>query len=121
MQFAKAPERRIFMAPEEKEYQVIVAPGAYDRMYEQFDFLAQVNKAAAERLLQKMLKDLRSLEHSVAAGMPYERPYTPVGKYRYLLCAKRYRIVFMVEGSKVFVDDIQDCREDDDKSILPEE
>lgn len=109
------------MAPDAKEYKVVISPGAYDRMYEHFDFLAQVNEAAADRLLQKLLKDLRSLEVSVDAGMPYERPYTPAGRYRYLLSAKRYRIVFMVEGNKVFVDDIQDCREDDDKSILPEE
>ena len=109
------------MAHEEMKYRVSVAPGAYDRMYEHFDFLAQVNEKAAERLLQAMLEDLRSLEVSIAPSMPYERPYTPVGKYRYLLCANRYRIVFMVEGNKVFVDDIQDCREDDDKSILPEE
>ena len=106
------------MKPEKNGYKVIVSPGAYNRMYEHFMFLAQMNEAAADRLLKTMLNDLKSLENSIQSELPYERPYTPYSKYRYLLCAKRYRIVFMVEGSTVFVDDIQDCREDDDKSII---
>ena len=106
------------MKPEMNGYKVIVSPGAYKRMYDHFMFLAQVNETAADKLLKIMLDDLKSLESYVQSGLPYERPYTPDGKYRYRLCAKRYPIVFMVEDSTVFVDDIQDCREDDDKSII---
>ena len=108
------------MNPEKNSYKVIISPGAYNRMYDHFMFLAQVNEAAADRLLKTKLDDLKSLEKSIRNGLPYERPYTPVGKYRYLLSAKNYRIVFMIENSTVFVDDIQDCREDDDKSIISE-
>ncbi len=36
----------------------------------------------------------------------------------YILSNKRYRIVYQVNGNQVFVDDIQDCRQGDDKSVL---
>ena len=109
------------MAPEQKTYTVIVSPGANDRAYQHFEFLAQVSVAAAERLLEKLLADIRTLAFHPTACPPYDRPYLQAGKYRYKLSAKRYRIVFTIEGDTVFVDDIQDCREDDDKSLLLEE
>jgi|GEM_PF-6274365 len=37
---------------------------------------------------------------------------------RDMLSEKRYRIVYQVVGDCVFVDDIQDCRQDVDKSRL---
>jgi plasmid stabilization system protein ParE len=106
------------MAPEQKEYTVIVSPGANDRAYQHFEFLAQVSVTAADRLLDKLLADIRTLAHGPTACPPYDRPYLQPGKYRYKLSANRYRIVFTIEGDTVFVDDIQDCREDDSKSPL---
>mgnify|MGYP003623774684 CR=1 FL=1 len=41
----------------------------------------------------------------------YEGPYVAPGKYLYMLSAGRYRILYQVEGDTVFVDDIQDCRQ----------
>ena len=40
------------------------------------------------------------------------------GKYRYMISCKRYRIVYQIDGNNVYVDDIQDCRQDDDKRII---
>jgi len=36
-----------------------------------------------------------------------------------MISAERYRIVYQVDGNFVFVDDIQDCRQADDKNIIP--
>jgi len=36
----------------------------------------------------------------------------------YILSNKRYRIVYQIIGNQVFVDDLQDCRQGDDKSAL---
>ena len=106
------------MEPSEKVYHVIIAPDANDRMYDHFEFLARVSVNAANRLLDDLLKDIRNLRTDPFRYPVYSRPYLPVGKYRYILTDKRYRIVYQIIGNQVFVDDIQDCRQDDDKSIL---
>jgi len=106
------------MKHEEKAYQVAVAPAANDRMYEHFEFLARVSADAANRLLEVLLADIQSLKIMPFRNPPYNRPYLPIGKYRYMVSGKKYRIIYQIDGDFVFVDDIQDCRQDDDKSIL---
>ena len=106
------------MQPNEKIYHVSVDPAANDRMSEHFEFLARVSKNAANRLLDGLLSDIRSLERSPQQNPVYDRPYLPKGKYRYKISCERYRIVYQIDGDFVFVDDIEDCRQDDDKSIL---
>jgi len=106
------------MKRNEKVYQVIIASDANDRMYDHFEFLARVSVNAAKRLLDGLLKDIRNLRTDPFRYPVYHRPYLPDGKYRYILSNKRYRIVYQIIGNHVFVEDIQDCRQDDDKSIL---
>jgi mRNA-degrading endonuclease RelE of RelBE toxin-antitoxin system len=106
------------MEREKKAYQVIVDPVASDRMAEHFEFLAHVSVPAANRLLAELLKDVRSLKTLPYRHPPYIRPYLPPEKYRYMISGGRYRIIYQVDGDFVFVDDIQDCRQDEDKSIL---
>ena len=102
----------------EKKYDVIVAPAANDRMAEHLEFLARVSEDAANRLLDEMLADIRSLAQSPYRNPVYNRPYLPIDKYRCLISGKRYRIIYQIDGDFVFVDDIQDGRQDDDKSVL---
>jgi mRNA-degrading endonuclease RelE of RelBE toxin-antitoxin system len=109
------------MKVEEKKYHVQVSPSANDRVSQHFEFMAKVNMAAAERLLDTLIKDMHSLETNPASCPSYERPYIPKEKYRYKLSAKRYRIVFSIENNTVFIDDIEDCRQNDDKNLLFED
>ena len=102
----------------EKVYQVIIASDANDRIYDHFEFLARVSVNAANKLLDGLLKDIRKLRTDPFRYPVYNRPYLPTGKYRYILSNKRYRIVYQIIGNQVFVDDIEDCRQDADKSIL---
>ncbi len=106
------------MEQNERVYQVIIASDANDRMYDHFKFLARVSVNAANRLLDVLLKDIAKLRTDPFRYTVYNRPYIIVGKYHYILSNKRYRIVYQITGNQVFVDDIQDCRQDDDKSIL---
>jgi plasmid stabilization system protein ParE len=101
-------------------YTVIVAPAANDRMYEHFSFLARVNENAATRLLDTLMKDIRSLASMPYRNPVYDRPYVPSGQYRYLISHGRYRVVYRIENKTVYVDDIQDCRQPDAKSPLCE-
>ena len=48
----------------------------------------------------------------------YDRPYLKTGKYRYMMSCNKYRIVYQIEGDFVFVEDIQDCRQADNRSLL---
>ena len=106
------------MENEHNEYQIIIDPAANDRMYEHFDFLAQVSVPAANRLLDELLKDIESLKSFPYINPEFIRPYLQQGKYRYKISSKRYRIIYQIEGNVIFIDDIQDCRQDDDKSLL---
>ena len=99
-------------------YKVIVDAAANDRMAEHLEFLARVNEKAASQLLDELMVDIKSLDSFPLRNPIFNRPYLPVGKYRYMISGKRYRIVYQVEGNSVYVDDIQDCRQDDDKNII---
>jgi mRNA-degrading endonuclease RelE of RelBE toxin-antitoxin system len=100
------------------EYQVLIDPATSDRMYEHFEFLARVSETAANKLLDVLLSDINSLNTLPYRNPIYNRPYLPPGKYRYLMSGNRYRIVYQIYDNTVFVDDIQDCRQADDKNIL---
>ncbi|GHV83021.1 plasmid stabilization protein [Spirochaetia bacterium] len=101
-----------------KTWKVIIAPEANDRMYDHFEFLARVSGTAAIRLLETLTEDIKSLETMPFVSPFFDRSYLPKGKYRYKLSYQRYRIVYQIEGDTVYVDDIQDCRQDDDKNLI---
>ena len=99
-------------------YKVIIATMANDRIQEHYEFLARVSESAANALLSTLLKDLASLQKMPLRNPVYDRPYVPVLKYRYMISGKRYRIVYQVVDDTVFVDDIQDSRQSDDKNLI---
>ena len=101
-----------------KEYHVYVDPAANDRMAEHMEFLARVSEEAANRLLDDLMAGVRSLKKLPFRNPVYNRPYLPIDKYRGLLIDKRYRMIYQVDDNCVFVDDIQDLRQDNDKNIL---
>ena len=106
------------MTHNEPEYQVIVDPAANDRMYDHFAFVVKVSEEAANHLLDLLIADIRSLGSMLYRNPIYDRPYLPKGKYRYLITEQRYRIVYQVDGDSVYVDDMQDCRQGTDKSLV---
>ena len=106
------------MESNDKVYQVIISNDANGRMADHFEFLARVSHIAADRLLDGLLKDTGYLKTDPYRYPLYNRPYLPAGKYRCIVSNRRFMIVYQIIGSQVFVDDIQDCRQDDDKSIL---
>jgi plasmid stabilization system protein ParE len=102
----------------DKNYDVYVDPAANDRMAEHIEFLARVSDDAADRLLDDLLVGIRSLKKMPYRNPVYNRRYLPVDKYRSLVINKRYRLVYQIDGNCVFVDDIHDCRQSDDKNTL---
>jgi len=106
------------MCEPDKEYTVIVDPAVNERMYDHFEFLARVNESAAERLLEQLVDDMQSLERLPYRNPVFSRPYLKNGKYRYMVSCEKYLIVYQILDDTVFVDDIQDSRQSDDKSLL---
>ncbi|MCL2216326.1 MAG: type II toxin-antitoxin system RelE/ParE family toxin [Defluviitaleaceae bacterium] len=102
----------------DKEYTVIVDPAVNDRMYDHFEFLARVSESAADRLLNGLVEDMQSLEHLPFRNPVFNRPYLKSGKYRYMVSCERYLVIYQVVDDTVFIDDIQDSRQADDKSLL---
>lgn len=102
-------------------YQVVIAPAANDRMFEHFEFLARVSESAAIKLLDGLVADIRSLDRMPYRNPVYDRPYLQSGKYRYMMSCGRYRVVYQIEESTVYVDDIQDCRQSEGGSLLTQE
>ncbi|GHV95040.1 plasmid stabilization protein [Spirochaetia bacterium] len=101
-----------------KKYRVMTAPSVNDRMYDHFLFLAQVSENGARKLLQTLIQDIQSLEHMPQRNPYFDRPYIEQGKYRYMLSGRRYRIVYQISNDTVFVEDIQDCRQDDETNLV---
>jgi mRNA-degrading endonuclease RelE of RelBE toxin-antitoxin system len=101
-----------------KIYNIRVAPAANERMTMHFEFLARVSENAAYKLLDELIKEIKLLETNPQINPYLDRPYIEPGKYRYKLSYGRYRIVYQIVNDTVFLDDIQDCCQDDDKSLV---
>jgi plasmid stabilization system protein ParE len=95
----------------ERVYQVTILPSANDRMYDHFFFLARVSTEAAERLLDTLAQDMQSLDRMPQRGSIYKHAHALHGEYRYILSAHRYRIVYLILDESVYIEDIQDCRQ----------
>ena len=85
-------------------------------MYDHFEFPARVNELAAERLLDQFADDMQSLEYLPYRNPVFNRPYLKSGKYRYIVSCERYLIIYQIIDNTVFIDDVQDSRQSDDKS-----
>jgi mRNA-degrading endonuclease RelE of RelBE toxin-antitoxin system len=102
----------------DKIYAIVVAPAVNDRMYDHFVFLARVSEAAAKRLLDNLVEDMYSLERLPYRNPVFDRPYVKTGKYRYKVSCERYLIVYQIVEDTVYIDDIQDSRQAENKSLL---
>ena len=101
-----------------KKHRILVSPAVNDRMYDHFSFLAQVSESAAGKLLEQLINDIQALEYMPESNPYLDRPYLEQRKYRYKLSFRRFRIVYQIVQDCVFIEDIQDCRQDDDKNLL---
>jgi len=103
---------------EEKHFYVNVYPAAIVKFAGHVEFLARINENAALLLYDNYEEALIFLKRTPDICPPYY-PNTPIdAELRYKLFGKWYRIVFEIIEKDVFVYDIQDCRQDADKSLI---
>ena len=103
-----------------KKYSVILADRADKMLLLHTAFLARVSSVAARMLIVDFKKAKQSL-----AENPFQFPFAdvldapgiPPETYRKCLFDKRYKALFFVENSDVYIDAIIDCRQEN-KDIL---
>jgi len=99
-------------------FAVFVAPRADRKMASHIHFLARVSEPAAGRLYDAYEEALGALAEN-PRGYPRYEPHSEIAAELHAkLFAKRYRIVFEIRGDAAYIYDIQDCRQDIDKSLV---
>ena len=94
------------------EYDVSVSDPALAMLDSHIDFLARVSVSAATALVDEILDDIASLSKNPQRFPAYDNEFIPANRYRKMVSAKRYLILYEIDGTNVFVDYIVDCRQD---------
>ena len=100
------------------KFNVFVNPSADRKFSDHLEFLSRVSEIGAARLYEDYEITLNFLE-STPKACPIYIPFNHIDvELRYKLFGNRYRAVFEIEGSSVYIYDIQDCRQDDNKNLI---
>jgi len=102
----------------ERNYFVSVDPEAEKRIMKHLDFVDKVSEAAGDRLYIEYMDSLRFLSRTPESCPLYPFRTQTDEVLRYKLFGARYRIVFRIDRNSVYVHDVQDCREDLNKSLI---
>jgi len=100
------------MESRNKKYTVIISDEAAQMLISHSRFLAQVSETAALKLIDEFNEKAKSLEEFPERNPGISDLLIPSGKYRKLVMAKRYLLVYQVKGNTVYVDAVVDCRQD---------
>ncbi len=100
------------MDKESELYKVRVSDEAAQMLVSHCRFLAQVSETAALQLIGEFNEKAKSLEKFPERNPWLSDPLIPSGKYRKLLVAKRYLLVYQVKDRVVHIDAVVDCRQD---------
>jgi hypothetical protein len=101
------------MEKSEDVYNVVVDPTAAEKLEQHCEFLARVSISATHKLKETLIQDISTLRKMPERCPYYNRPWIKSNQYRWLLSSKRFRIIFIIVNKTVFIDDIQDCRQND--------
>jgi len=98
-----------------KKYKVILAEHADRMLLAHTEFLARVSIPAA----RKLICEFKDLKNNLSIN-PHQYPYAddldvpgiPPNTYRKGVFFGRYKALFLIENSAVYIDAIIDCRQD---------
>ena len=100
------------MADRNNCYTVIVSDKASEMLIRHVMFLARVSAEAAERLRAQIIDAIKTLEIMPKRCPWFAADMIPPNKYRKLIVAKRYLILYQIRDDVVYVDYVLDCRQD---------
>jgi plasmid stabilization system protein ParE len=94
------------------KYHIIISERAKEMLGMHIRFLAQVNKAAASKLKNRLVAEIRSLQ-TIPQRFPFfNEDYIPANKYHKLYVENWYLVLYQIKDDTVYVDWILDCRQD---------
>lgn len=94
------------------KYRVIISDQAKQNLLLHVRFLAQINKSAAQKLRQRIVAEIRSLEQMPHRYAFLNAEFIPPNKYHKLYVENYYLILYQIRDDIVYVDWIVDCRQD---------
>ena len=96
----------------ELKYEVIISDEAKRMLGKHIRFVAQVDKKAAIKKTDDIIKAIRSLEYMPQRFPFMNEPYIPPNKYQKMFVSKYYLLIYQIKDSIVYVEYILDCRQD---------
>ena len=94
------------------DYNITISDAALTMLDSHIEFLARVSMQAALNLMDEVLSDIESLSKFPERFPVFDSEFIPDSRYRKMLSAKRYLVIYEIEGVDVSVDYIVDCRQD---------
>ena len=94
------------------KYKVVISQEALDMLKEHIAFLANVNKEAATKTKNKLIKSIKDLSSMPKKYPFFNEPYIPQNKYHKMFVETRYIVLYQILDDTVYVDYILDCRQD---------
>ena len=100
------------MESKNKIYKVVISDEAAQMLVSHARYRAQVSETAAQQLIAEFNAKVKSLEQFPERNPWLSDPLVPAGKYRKLLMAKRYLLIYQLKEDNVYADAVVDCRQD---------
>ena len=94
------------------DYDLVISDAALAMLDSHVEFLARVSEQAAINLMDTVLSDIASLSQFPERFPFFESTFIPDNRYRKMLSAKRYIVLYEICGNDVCIDYIVDCRQD---------
>lgn len=94
-----------------KRYNVIVSREAEETLLYHVEFLSRVSISAADRMVDEFDEAIDSLS-SIPQRCPLYEYQDADNNIRKLLFYKRYELIFRIEGNTVYIDTVNDCRQE---------
>lgn len=93
-------------------FEVIVSAEARQQLIHCVQFIAKDNMEAAQRLRERIINSIRTLEQMPARYPFFNEPYIPANKYHKMFVENWYLILYQIKDDTVYVDYVLDCRQD---------
>lgn len=92
------------------KYKVIISDRAKIMLAEHVRFMAQVDKKAALKMKNEIVKAIKSLDEMPQRYPFFNEPYIPPYKYRKMFIKPWYLVLYQIQDDIVYADYILDTR-----------
>ena len=93
-------------------YNIIISNEAQRQLGNCVLFIAKENPEAAQRLRERLVSSIRSLEQMPGRYHLFNEPYIAANKYHKMFVGNWYLILYQIRDKNVYVEYVVDCRQD---------